>query len=266
MNFNFWKFATYFLAVIVIIGLGFFIGKIANNQNQATTLSNIPASTSQSNYTTLNSNLSSVTTTDKTPITKISANSTQNVVATATQNLTNDNSQQNVVSQKESLDNSTLSRPNANDKNFAKAISAYLLVLDHYCVGRKNYPGIQIDNVVDTALIEAGLVHEIGKGKYAYFDTTILDVTPMGTKFFTPGRGFCLGDPELIRIENFTEPVSTDGYLASRVTFLWKLRNVPSWANESKVIQKSRSPNAQYRYTETFVSTNKGWVHKSLAP
>lgn len=99
MNFNLWKFATYFLAVIVIIGLGLFIRKIASNQNQATTLSDTPASTSQSNNTTLNSNFSSVNTTDEKSTPKISTNSTQNVAATATQNLTNDNSQQIVVSQ-----------------------------------------------------------------------------------------------------------------------------------------------------------------------
>lgn len=171
----------------------------------------------------------------------------------------------------------------ANDKNFAKAISAYLQVVvedsGKFCIGNVEYPYQETlpGRSSNTDLADIGLLEVTGTGRARGFYTTeIFDLTPKGREVFTPGKGFCYGKPELIRIVNFTEPGSEGPHVMSRVTYLFRLKDVPSWASESngQIVEALRKealrrsipmPDQQFQDTQTFVLTSKGWMHKSLA-
>jgi hypothetical protein len=165
----------------------------------------------------------------------------------------------------------------ANDKNFAKAISAYLLLekgSGKFCMGEVKYPHQESlpGQWTDADLAHVGLLEVTGRSKVNFMTTTdVFDLTPKGREVFTPGKGFCYGKPELIRIVNFTEPSSGGPYVMSRVTYLFRLKDVPSWVSESngQIVEAFReripTPNHQFQGTQTFVLTSNGWVHQSLA-
>lgn len=164
----------------------------------------------------------------------------------------------------------------ANDKNFAKAISAYLLVLEgsgKFCIGSQRYPHQSPipSRGADTDLADVGLLEVTGRAQVTFYTTDIFDLTPKGREVFTQGKGFCFGKPEVIRIVNFTEPGSM-GPQRSRVTYLFRLRDIPSWVSDSngQILEalRDRIPmrNAQFQDTQTLVLTGKGWMHQSLAP
>lgn len=155
----------------------------------------------------------------------------------------------------------------ANDTNFATAVSAYLLSLESsgkFCFGSKEYPHqVVVPTDLYNALVKTGLLEITGAGERVNLILTadIYDLTPKGREAFTQGRGFCYGKPELIRIVSFTEPGSKGPYVMSRVTYSYRLRDVPSWT-EAFGDLKAKFP--QIEDTQTFVLTGNGWVHESL--
>lgn len=102
MNFNFWKFATYFLAVFLLIGLGVFIGKMVSNQNQLTVLNDIPVAASQNRNIILNSNSSSIVTKDN-KSTAANPNSTQNLANNIAQQITSSQNENQPIGVAENL-------------------------------------------------------------------------------------------------------------------------------------------------------------------
>jgi hypothetical protein len=158
----------------------------------------------------------------------------------------------------------------ASNKNFAKAASAHLLVVERsgaFYIGSKAYPASEKDDTNAKALAQIGFLKITGHESFSMATWDIYDLTSKGREFFAPGRGFCFGKPELISITNFTEPGSTGPYVMSRVTYSYRVIDAPSWVSDwnSQNAEKIPTPNAQFQDTQTFVLTANGWVHESLA-
>lgn len=64
------------------------------------------------------------------------------------------------------------------------------------------------------------------------FDPTVLDLTEKGRaeKVWDSSRGFCVGKREVDEVVRWTEPASSNGVLATRIDYTWKLGDRPSWA------------------------------------
>lgn len=167
---------------------------------------------------------------------------------------------------------SSCSDPKAvNDKNFAKAVSAYLLLMEtngKFCAGEFSYPYHETlpGRWINAELADVGLVEVTGRAVYNSSTTDIFDLTSKGRAVFTPGKGFCYGKPDLTRIVNFTEPGLGGSSVTSQVHYLFRLKDVPSWVTEANgQIGQVPMPDVQYEDTQRFVLTGNGWVHESLA-
>lgn len=160
----------------------------------------------------------------------------------------------------------------ANEKNFGNAIAEFLKSegkSDAYCIGLKEYPRKSYSpDYDDDLLVAAGLLKV---GKPDAYGITVRDLTEKGKKYFTPGKGFCYGQPTLHRIVNFSEPSSEFGSSMSEVNYEYKIENIPEWALEESV-QKDRSgirkavssQREPIREQDTLILTNNGWVHEEL--
>ncbi len=104
-------------------------------------------------------------------------------------------------------------------------------------------------------------------------------LTKDGEKFFkrdlTPSdtsrkiNGFCLGEIEIDKVINFTEPENQLGTTVSEVKYTYRIKNLPSWTEDSevqasipyvaKMVQTKDNPAES---TTTLFLTNKGWVGK----
>jgi len=163
----------------------------------------------------------------------------------------------------------------ANNKNFSKAITTYLTSqeeLGTYCVGPKT-EHFQEETVgvgeTNSAFVKLGFLKIVNQypTMMGFWTMTVYDMTPEGHASFTPGKGFCMGHPELVQVVNFTDP-GPNGTM-SRVTYSYHLTNIANWASGSGGQTFRRSvPGADgvVQTTATFVLTGNGWAHESLAP
>lgn len=107
------------------------------------------------------------------------------------------------------------------------------------------------------------------------------DLTDEGKKFYKADAaknmkgenlgGFCFGKATVSEVSNFTEPSDALGQKISRVSFSYKVTDIPDWAKSSEIIALNRqlekdvnSESEPLKVTNVFVLTNKGWVHERL--
>ncbi|BAZ54251.1 hypothetical protein NIES4103_69360 (plasmid) [Nostoc sp. NIES-4103] len=148
----------------------------------------------------------------------------------------------------------------ANEGNFKQAINAILAKQKVGCVpilgNRESFPTTVPQQATDqikllNSLVKVGLLS--GKeGTTKDFSGKILpaieySVTPEGEKFYTSNvyprssqskstGGFCIGDAEVDKIINFTEPQSYPGSAqVSNVKFTYKFKNLGKWFEDPDV-------------------------------
>ncbi len=160
----------------------------------------------------------------------------------------------------------------ANEKNFGNAIAEFLKhegESDSYCAGFKEYPHTN-ELGLGNELVAVGLLKVVGKYQDIW-SSSVHDLTEKGRKFFTPGKGFCYGQPKLHRIVNFSEPSSLGPYTMSEVIYEYRIENIPEWALEeavrkghARVREAVSSKKEPIREEDTLILTNNGWVHEKL--
>lgn len=170
----------------------------------------------------------------------------------------------------------------ATEHNFGKAIAQYLkyrsqtpygtirgFLWYEYCLGETRYPVRSSDMTRSQSETEdLGFIkQQVNKEWYRVYD-----LTDNGRSPFTPGKGFCYGEPKLLRVLNFTAPsTSTFGpYTMSTVVYEYQIINIPDWARQpdaAKLGEISRALSSEItplRDDATLILTNKGWVHQKL--
>ncbi len=80
-------------------------------------------------------------------------------------------------------------------------------------------------------------------------------------------NGFCLGEIEIDKVINFTEPANQLGTTVSEVKYTYRIKNLPSWTEDSevqasipyvaKMVQTKDKPAES---TAALILTSKGWV------
>ncbi|MBK0167378.1 hypothetical protein [Klebsiella sp. S69] len=107
------------------------------------------------------------------------------------------------------------------------------------------------------------------------------DLTEEGKKYYKPDAaktmkgenigGFCFGKATVTEVSNFTEPSDAMGQKISRVSFTYKVSEIPDWAkspeimNADRQLQKDVSSESEgVKVTNVFLLTNNGWIHERL--
>jgi len=182
----------------------------------------------------------------------------------------------------------------ANEDNFKKAIAEILPGQQLNCFGldsttsifgiklmdfpveiKKGEPPAQIQ-----ALTKAGLLStsegrtQLLMGSFSETPTTKYTLTKEGEKFFkralsTQSNGLCVGEAEVDKVINFTEPQNKDGITISEVKFSYKIKNYPTWLSNPEIqaafpyaAKMAQSENKPLEYTTTLFLTSKGWASK----
>lgn len=182
----------------------------------------------------------------------------------------------------------------ANEKNFGQAAQAWLDEEFPTCVVHGNFPLVppQLDvrgeGKTLQAMAQAGLVTASPAEVEGVFGEKVQSVryelTEEGKKYYLPDRvetlggdklgGLCFGKGKLESVENFTTPADVMGLRASRVTFTYRVTDIPDWAQNgpvAEVLSGQRgvkeilaSGQTPIRKTQGFIQTEKGWVHEKL--
>jgi DNA-binding PadR family transcriptional regulator len=171
----------------------------------------------------------------------------------------------------------------ANEENFEAAVRSYLKTKYPSCYFHANYPkqiGIFDDKTKFDALVEAGMLKASVEKTSAdrTSEEKIYTLTPEGEKYYTKDAdklrkggdlgAFCIGTVDSIKITQFTEPSDLLGSKSSNVKFQYSVKDIPSWANNEKILNSEKrlaadvkSASTPISGTQRFVLTNKGWVH-----
>ncbi|NCT68070.1 MAG: hypothetical protein GXC76_10570 [Rhodanobacteraceae bacterium] len=79
----------------------------------------------------------------------------------------------------------------------------------------------------------------------------------------------CFGIPRLVAIDSFTEPADMMGYRISKVTYRYRIDEVPQWVSTEAIRktfpQIAARTDKEQSETTTFVLTSSGWAHESVA-
>ncbi|EGH9360810.1 hypothetical protein IFG57_003972 [Salmonella enterica] len=181
--------------------------------------------------------------------------------------------------------------------NFKNAAQEYLNTMYPACYIKANFPyktdGISFNNLPDLfhAMAEKGLLSEkelsrqhvqASWGSDAHdVVVNLYDLTEEGKKFYKKDAaknmrgdsigGFCFGKATVTNVSNFTEPSDAMGQKISRVSFSYKVTDIPAWAMsdeittfEKKLQKDVNSDKSDNTMNSVFLLTNKGWIHEKL--
>lgn len=152
--------------------------------------------------------------------------------------------------------------PPANAKNLQKGIEKYLVERPD-CLYKQalRFPYetsskaemAQLDTLVNAKLLESGSEPAIHVTRYS--------VSTYGTK---SAPRFCYGYRQVTGIESFTAPAKgSDGFIESKVTYRYTLRDVPVWARDADVQRMFPEEAGQLTSpapaTLTLAQTGAGW-------
>lgn len=184
-----------------------------------------------------------------------------------------------------------------SESNFKTAAQQYLDTVYPACYIKANFPyktdGISFNNLPEIlhAMAEKGLLNEQELSRKhidASWGSKARDVvvnsyalTEEGKKFYKPDAaktmkgenigGFCFGKATVTEVSNFTEPSDAMGQKISRVSFIYKVSEIPDWAkspeimNADRQLQKDVSSESEgVKVTNVFLLTNNGWIHERL--
>lgn len=185
----------------------------------------------------------------------------------------------------------------ASDSNFKAAAQQYLDSVYPTCYFKVNFPfktdGYSFNNLPDIlhAMAEKGLLTEQELSRKHFEESwaskahdvvvNSYDLTDEGKKYYKADAaknmrgdalgGFCFGKATVTEINNFTEPSDAMGQKISRVSFTYKVTDIPEWAKSPEItsldrqLKKEANSEAEpLNATNVFVLTNKGWVHERL--
>ena len=182
----------------------------------------------------------------------------------------------------------------ANEKNFGQAAQLWLNQEFPVCVVHGNFPlfpremDIRGEDKTLQAMARVGLVTETPAEVEDIFggkkQSVRYELTEEGKKYYFPDRvetlggdklgGLCFGKGKLESVENFTTPTQFMGVQGSRVTFTYRITDIPDWAQNgpvADVLSSKRefkeilaSGQTPIRKTQGFIQTEKGWVHEKL--
>ena len=184
----------------------------------------------------------------------------------------------------------------ANKSNFKTAAQDFLDTQYPYSYIMVNFPyrsdKISIRNtagllhemarlgLVEETEVERRNVSSLGSGEkvkiiYSY------ELVAAGAEFYKPDAdknlkgedfgAFCFGKANVVKIINFTEPTDYLGVKVAQVTYAYTVTDIPEWAKDEELLKLDsqlkedvQSAAMPLEKTETFVLTDKGWVHEQL--
>ncbi|TVT84316.1 hypothetical protein [Pseudomonas sp. H3(2019)] len=185
----------------------------------------------------------------------------------------------------------------ANEENFEKAAQTYLDTQYPQCFVVTEFPtetkdfDITGNNKALHALAQVGIIKEvelsrkeIPKSLWQEQRTDIrysFDLTDEGRKFYknnaqklmngTTAGGLCVGKAQIVSVDQFSEPGDMMGQKISRVTYSYKVHDLPDWAHNEAVVATIRglapvvaSEKTPIKETRAMILTNNGWVHERL--
>ena len=184
-----------------------------------------------------------------------------------------------------------------SESNFKEAAQQYLDTVYPACYIKANFPyktdGFNINNMPEIlhAMAEKGLLTETELSR-KHIDATwgikerdivvnSYDLTEEGKKYYKQDAaknmrgenlgGFCFGKATVTDVSNFTEPSDAMGQKISRVTFTYKVSDIPDWAKSPEILNADRqikkdvnSEHDGVKVTNVFLLTNNGWIHQKL--
>ncbi|EPY4331822.1 hypothetical protein ACXDJA_005553 [Klebsiella variicola] len=184
-----------------------------------------------------------------------------------------------------------------SESNFKTAAQQYLDTVYPACYIKANFPyktdGIAFNNLPEIlhAMAGKGLLTEQELSR-KHIDASwgsnardvvvnSYDLTEEGKKYYKPDAaktmkgenigGFCFGKATVTEVSNFTEPSDAMGQKISRVSFTYKVSEIPDWAkspeimNADRQLQKDVSSESEgVKVTNVFLLTNNGWIHERL--
>jgi hypothetical protein len=190
----------------------------------------------------------------------------------------------------------------ANESNFIKAINQALPGEELNCfpaefstgglfpsskaisfpiVGIKDREPAYLKPLAKVGLLSSRSVSEQVAEKIFGFkaSATEYNLTELGKKFFTTNVGsqdskekeskFCLGEAEVDKIINFTEPQNQSSTATSDVKYTFKIKNIPQWAKDPdvqasipKVAAILKTKDTPVEATMTLTLTSKGWSNE----
>ncbi|MEB5699409.1 hypothetical protein MXM31_25150 [Klebsiella aerogenes] len=184
-----------------------------------------------------------------------------------------------------------------SENNFKEAAQQYLDTVYPVCYIKANFPyktdGISFNNMPEVlhAMSEKGLLTEKELSR-KHIDASwgikahdivvnSYDLTEEGRKYYKPNAaknmrgenigGFCFGKATVTEVSNFTEPSDAMGQKISRVSFSYKVSDIPEWAKAPEILTADRhlkndvdSAKDGMKVTNVFVLTNNGWIHERL--
>lgn len=85
---------------------------------------------------------------------------------------------------------------------------------------------------------------------------------------FVGGNQLCFGRKRVADVSGYTEPAELGGVRMTRITYTWRLDDVPPWANRPEVqtafpALAEALAEREGQSTETLVLTESGWKHQS---
>ncbi|HBZ8119039.1 TPA: hypothetical protein MM166_004288 [Klebsiella pneumoniae] len=184
-----------------------------------------------------------------------------------------------------------------SESNFKEAAQQYLNTVYPVCYIKANFPyktdGISFNNMPEVlhAMAEKGLLTEKELSR-KHIDASwgikahdlvvnSYDLTEEGKKYYKADAaknirgenigGFCFGKATVTEVSNFTEPSDAMGQKISRVSFSYKVSEIPEWAKTPEILTAVRqikkdvdSAKDGMKVTNVFVLTNNGWIHEKL--
>ena len=184
-----------------------------------------------------------------------------------------------------------------SESNFKEAAQQYLDTVYPVCYIKANFPyktdGISFNNMPELlhAMAEKGLLTEKELSR-KHIDASwgikahdlvvnSYDLTEEGKKYYKADAaknirgenigGFCFGKATVTEVSNFTEPSDAMGQKISRVSFSYKVSEIPEWAKTPEILTADRqikkdvdSAKDGMKVTNVFVLTNNGWIHEKL--
>lgn len=184
-----------------------------------------------------------------------------------------------------------------SESNFKEAAQQYLDTVYPVCYIKANFPyktdGISFNNMPEVlhAMAEKGLLTEKELSR-KHIDASwgikahdivvnSYELTEEGRKYYKPDAaknmrgenigGFCFGKATVTEVSNFTEPSDAMGQKISRVSFFYKVSEIPEWAKTPEILSADRqikkdvdSAKNGMKVTNAFVLTNNGWIHERL--
>jgi hypothetical protein len=125
------------------------------------------------------------------------------------------------------------SKTSPTPENFTQAINTYLLAHTDCLLPEAprfpfetSEPGKtkQLDSLVQSQLLTRATEPAIHASRYT--------VTPIGARF---APRFCYGHREVAQIVSFTPPAQANGFVETRVTYTYTMKDVPVWAKGAAV-------------------------------